>query len=141
MDVLDAYYVFVYLFIYATQVDSWELWNSFRMLCEHHSQLSIALDVLWVKSLWSVVFLSSYFSGCWTRLPVFVLSIYFICLFIRSSLPSANSLGRWFGESVRAAIINTDVIISLRFIMVSLKDYAYCLLLHMQWCCCLASLF
>lgn len=49
MDVLDAYYVFVYLFIYATQVDSWELWNSFRMLCEHHSQLSIALDVLWVK--------------------------------------------------------------------------------------------
>ncbi|KAK7852411.1 protein arginine n-methyltransferase 1.5 [Quercus suber] len=52
-------------------VDSWELWNSFRMLCEHHSQLSIALDVL-------------------------------------SSLPSANSLGRWFGESVRAAIINTD---------------------------------
>ncbi|KAL4577420.1 hypothetical protein LXL04_013529 [Taraxacum kok-saghyz] len=26
--------------------DSWELWNSFRVLCEHHSQLSVALDVL-----------------------------------------------------------------------------------------------
>ncbi|XP_037494442.1 protein arginine N-methyltransferase 1.5 [Jatropha curcas] len=52
-------------------IDSWELWNSFRLLCEHHSQLAIALDVL-------------------------------------SSLPSANSLGRWFGESVRAAIIHTD---------------------------------
>ncbi|KAJ4707623.1 Protein arginine N-methyltransferase [Melia azedarach] len=51
--------------------DSWELWNSFRLHCEHHSQLSIALDVL-------------------------------------SSLPSANSLGRWFGEPVRAAIIYTD---------------------------------
>ncbi|KAH9759952.1 protein arginine N-methyltransferase 1.5 [Citrus sinensis] len=53
------------------QGDSWELWNSFRLLCEHHSQLSVALDVL-------------------------------------SSLPSANSLGRWFGEPVRAAIIHTD---------------------------------
>ncbi|KAG8642367.1 hypothetical protein MANES_12G085100v8 [Manihot esculenta] len=52
-------------------IDSWELWNSFRLLCEHHSQLAIALDVL-------------------------------------SSLPSVNSLGRWFGESVRAAIIHTD---------------------------------
>ncbi|KAJ0102453.1 hypothetical protein Patl1_05295 [Pistacia atlantica] len=52
-------------------IDSWELWNSFRLLCEHHGQLSIALNVL-------------------------------------SSLPSANSLGRWFGEPVRAAIINTD---------------------------------
>ncbi|KAH9798419.1 protein arginine N-methyltransferase 1.5 [Citrus sinensis] len=51
--------------------DSWELWNSFRLLCEHHSQLSVALDVL-------------------------------------SSLPSANSLGRWLGEPVRAAIIHTD---------------------------------
>ncbi|KAG6399474.1 hypothetical protein SASPL_140955 [Salvia splendens] len=27
-------------------VDSWELWNSFRLLCEHHSQLSVALDIL-----------------------------------------------------------------------------------------------
>lgn len=53
------------------QTDSWELWNSFRLLCEHHSQLFIALDVL-------------------------------------SSLPSANSLGRWFGEPVRAAIIHTN---------------------------------
>ncbi|TXG62421.1 hypothetical protein EZV62_013784 [Acer yangbiense] len=52
-------------------IDSWELWNSFRHLCEHHSQLSVALNVL-------------------------------------SSLPSANSLGRWFGEPVRAALINTD---------------------------------
>eukprot|EP00897_Mesotaenium_endlicherianum_P006889 jgi/Mesen1/6228/ME000320S05426 len=25
--------------------DSWEWWNAFRMLCEHHSQLSIALDI------------------------------------------------------------------------------------------------
>ncbi|KAI3774215.1 hypothetical protein L1987_48761 [Smallanthus sonchifolius] len=24
---------------------SWKLWNSFRELCEHHSQLSVALDV------------------------------------------------------------------------------------------------
>ncbi|KAK2446129.1 protein arginine N-methyltransferase 1.5 [Trifolium repens] len=55
----------------ATPVDSWETWNSFRLLCEHHSQLSVALDIL-------------------------------------STLPSANSLGRWFGESVRAAIVNTD---------------------------------
>ncbi|KAF7817197.1 protein arginine N-methyltransferase 1.5 [Senna tora] len=54
-----------------TLVDSWETWNSFRLLCEHHSQLSVALDIL-------------------------------------STLPSANSLVRWFGEPVRAAIINTD---------------------------------
>ncbi|XP_027356887.1 protein arginine N-methyltransferase 1.5-like [Abrus precatorius] len=54
-----------------TLVDSWETWNSFRLLCEHHSQLSVALDIL-------------------------------------STLPSANSLGRWFGEPVRAAIISTD---------------------------------
>ncbi|KAL0327656.1 UNVERIFIED_CONTAM: protein arginine N-methyltransferase 1.5 [Sesamum angustifolium] len=54
--------------------DSWELWNSFR-LCEHHSQLAVALDIL-------------------------------------SSLPSASSVGRWFGEPVRAAIINTNVVIS-----------------------------
>ncbi|XP_062117161.1 protein arginine N-methyltransferase 1.5 [Humulus lupulus] len=52
-------------------IDSWEIWNSFRLLCEHHSRLSVALDVM-------------------------------------SSLPSLNSLGRWFGESVRAAIVNTD---------------------------------
>ncbi|KAM1177603.1 hypothetical protein ACFX13_017333 [Malus domestica] len=54
-----------------TSDDSWEIWNSFRLLCEHHSQLSVALDVL-------------------------------------SSLPSVISLGRWFGESVRAAIFSTD---------------------------------
>ncbi|POO03787.1 Protein arginine N-methyltransferase PRMT [Trema orientale] len=52
-------------------IDSWEIWNSFQLLCEHHSRLSIALDVM-------------------------------------SSLPSENSLGRWFGEPVRAAIVNTD---------------------------------
>ncbi|XP_047327783.1 protein arginine N-methyltransferase 1.5 [Impatiens glandulifera] len=52
-------------------VDAWELWNSFRLLCEHHSQLSIALDV------WS-------------------------------SLPSINSVERWFGEPVKAAIVHTD---------------------------------
>ncbi|GAB2286444.1 Protein arginine N-methyltransferase 5 [Dionaea muscipula] len=53
------------------QVDSWEVWNAFRLLCEHHSQLSVALDVM-------------------------------------SSLPSVSSLGRWFGEPVRAAIINVN---------------------------------
>ncbi|KAG9450145.1 hypothetical protein H6P81_010110 [Aristolochia fimbriata] len=52
-------------------VDTWEWWNSFRLLCEHPSQLAVALDVL------------------------------------RSS-PSVTSLGRWFGEPVRAAIIQTD---------------------------------
>ncbi|XP_022754394.1 protein arginine N-methyltransferase 1.5 [Durio zibethinus] len=52
-------------------MDSWELWNSFRLICEHHSQLSLALDIL-------------------------------------STLPSANSTGRWFGEPVRAAIIHTN---------------------------------
>lgn len=51
--------------------DSWETWNSFRLLCEHHSQLCVALD-------------------------------------IQSSLPSVNSLLRWFGEPVRAAIFHTD---------------------------------
>jgi hypothetical protein len=25
--------------------DSWEWWDHFRTLCEHHSQLSVALDV------------------------------------------------------------------------------------------------
>ncbi|XP_057434586.1 protein arginine N-methyltransferase 1.5 [Lotus japonicus] len=54
-----------------TSVDSWETWNSFRILCEHHPQLSVALDIL-------------------------------------STLPSTISLGRWFGESVRTAIVNTD---------------------------------
>ncbi|XVF48118.1 hypothetical protein PTKIN_Ptkin03bG0165400 [Pterospermum kingtungense] len=52
-------------------MDSWELWNSFRLSCEHHSQLSLALDIL-------------------------------------STLPSANAIGRWFGEPVRAAIMHTD---------------------------------
>lgn len=27
-------------------IDSWEWWNSFRLLCEHHSQLFVALDIL-----------------------------------------------------------------------------------------------
>lgn len=56
-------------------VDSWELWNAFRVLCEHHNQLSIALDV-------------------------------------SHSLPSVNSLLRWFGESVRAAIVNTSAFLT-----------------------------
>ncbi|RID50766.1 hypothetical protein BRARA_H01473, partial [Brassica rapa] len=43
----------------------------FRLLCEHDSKLSVALDVM-------------------------------------SNLPSESSLGRWMGESVRAAIISTD---------------------------------
>ncbi|KAK4757930.1 hypothetical protein SAY87_019231 [Trapa incisa] len=51
--------------------DYWELWNSFRLLCEHHSQLYVVLD-------------------------------------IPSSLPSENSIGRWFGESVKAVVLNTD---------------------------------
>ncbi|KAJ4958360.1 hypothetical protein NE237_025471 [Protea cynaroides] len=56
-------------------VDSWEWWNEFRLLCEHHSQLSIALDIL-------------------------------------SSLPSGNSLGRWFGEPVKAAIVHTNTFLT-----------------------------
>jgi hypothetical protein len=32
--------------------------------------------------------------------------------FTRSTLPSINSLGRWFGEPVRAAILQTNVMIS-----------------------------
>lgn len=39
-------------------------------------------------------------------------NLFMICsmfLFIRSTLPSANSLERWFGEPVRSAIISTDV--------------------------------
>ncbi|XP_074564500.1 protein arginine N-methyltransferase 5 [Curcuma longa] len=52
-------------------LDSWECWNTFRLLCEHHSQLGVALDVL-------------------------------------SSLPCNNSVWRWFGEPVRAAIVHTN---------------------------------
>eukprot|EP01018_Ginkgo_biloba_P031681 Gb_23660 [translate_table: standard] len=55
--------------------DSWEWWNTFRLLCEHHSHLSIALDIL-------------------------------------SSLPSVNSVGRWIGEPVRAAIIHTNAFLT-----------------------------
>ncbi|XP_022851252.1 protein arginine N-methyltransferase 1.5-like isoform X1 [Olea europaea var. sylvestris] len=57
------------------QTDTWELWNSFRLLCEHHSQLSVALDIL-------------------------------------STLPSPTSLGRWFGEPVRTAIIDTNTFLT-----------------------------
>jgi hypothetical protein len=32
---------------------------------------------------------------------------------IRSTLPSMNSLGRWFGEPVRAAILQTNVTVLL----------------------------
>ncbi|KAF8685978.1 hypothetical protein HU200_043904 [Digitaria exilis] len=56
-------------------VDSWELWNSFRLLCDHSSQLCVALD-------------------------------------ISSTLPSINSLGRWFGEPVRAAILQTNAFLT-----------------------------
>ncbi|KAJ9675279.1 hypothetical protein PVL29_024297 [Vitis rotundifolia] len=52
------------------QTNSWELRILFRFLCEHHSQLFIAMDVL-------------------------------------SSLPSANLLGRQFGEPARTDIIHT----------------------------------
>ena len=30
--------------------DSWEWWNTFRLLCEHHSQLCVALDILYVRN-------------------------------------------------------------------------------------------
>ncbi|XP_064983785.1 protein arginine N-methyltransferase 5-like [Musa acuminata AAA Group] len=58
-------------FLGGRMFDSWEWWNSFRLLCEHHSQLCVVLDIL-------------------------------------SSLPSNNSIGRWFGEPVRAAVIYTN---------------------------------
>ncbi|KAM7262837.1 hypothetical protein ACFE04_000520 [Oxalis oulophora] len=51
--------------------DAWEQWNLFRLLCEHHSQLYVTLD-------------------------------------IPSSLPSANSLERWFGEPLKAIILQTE---------------------------------
>ncbi|KAG8058083.1 hypothetical protein GUJ93_ZPchr0002g25818 [Zizania palustris] len=56
-------------------IDSWEWWNSFRLLCEHSSQLCVALD-------------------------------------ISSTLPSMNSLGRWFGEPVRAAVLQTNAFLT-----------------------------
>ncbi|XP_061347751.1 protein arginine N-methyltransferase 1.5-like [Gastrolobium bilobum] len=55
--------------------DSWKIWNSFRLLCEHHSQLSVALDNFKI-------------------------------------LPSENSLKRWYGEPVVAAILDTDTFIN-----------------------------
>ncbi|GJN18962.1 hypothetical protein PR202_gb06184 [Eleusine coracana subsp. coracana] len=55
--------------------DSWELWNAFRLLCDHSSQLCVALD-------------------------------------ISSTLPSINSLERWFGEPVRAAILQTNAFLT-----------------------------
>ncbi|XP_004498609.1 protein arginine N-methyltransferase 1.5-like isoform X4 [Cicer arietinum] len=56
-------------------VDSWETWNSFRMLCDHHSQLVVALD-------------------------------------IKRVLPPENSLKRWFGEPVTAAILDTEIFLT-----------------------------
>ncbi|KAL5676318.1 hypothetical protein ACJX0J_012449, partial [Zea mays] len=56
-------------------IDSWELWNSFRLLCDHSSQLCVVLDIL-------------------------------------STLPSINSLARWFGEPVRAAILQTEAFLT-----------------------------
>ncbi|KAL6888530.1 hypothetical protein ACP4OV_009556 [Aristida adscensionis] len=56
-------------------VDSWEWWNSFRLLCEHSSQLAVVLD-------------------------------------ISSSLPSINSLVRWFGEPVRAVVLQTNAFLT-----------------------------
>ncbi|CAM6114727.1 unnamed protein product [Calypogeia fissa] len=55
--------------------DTWEWWNTFRTLCEHHSQLSVALD-------------------------------------ITSMLPSKNSMQRWIGEPLRAAIIHTSAFLT-----------------------------
>ncbi|XP_027189502.1 protein arginine N-methyltransferase 1.5-like isoform X13 [Cicer arietinum] len=52
-------------------VDSWQTWNSFRVLCDHHNLLTIALD-------------------------------------IKRVLPPENSLKRWYGEPVDAAILDTD---------------------------------
>ncbi|KAF2580557.1 hypothetical protein F2Q68_00006639 [Brassica cretica] len=68
---LDCSYSLCLISILRLLNDSWELWNSFRLLCEHDSKLYVALDVM-------------------------------------SNLPSESSLGRWMGESVRAAIISTD---------------------------------
>lgn len=85
------------------QNDSWELWNSFRLLCEHDSKLSVALDVLWVERNSWFVFVNVdpnlFFPSA--NITPFPLS--------RSTLPSETSLGRWMGESVRAAIVSTDV--------------------------------
>jgi hypothetical protein len=35
-----------FLFFFHAQIDSWELWNAFRLLCEHHNQPFVALDIL-----------------------------------------------------------------------------------------------
>ncbi|XP_027189493.1 protein arginine N-methyltransferase 1.5-like isoform X3 [Cicer arietinum] len=56
-------------------VDSWQTWNSFRVLCDHHNLLTIALD-------------------------------------IKRVLPPENSLKRWYGEPVDAAILDTDIFLT-----------------------------
>ncbi|AQK68359.1 Protein arginine N-methyltransferase 1.5 [Zea mays] len=59
--------------------DSWELWNSFRLLCDHSSQLCVALDI----------------SG---------------------TLPSMNSLGRWFGEPAMETQVTACLFTSQAFL-------------------------
>lgn len=83
-------------------MDSWELWNSFRLICEHHSQLCLVLDILWVTMIGFIFII-------WPDLWVKTNSFSNDWFYSRSTLPSANSIGRWFGEPVRAAIIHTDV--------------------------------
>lgn len=105
----------LYPLCFFMQIDSWEIWNSFRLLCEHHSRLSIALDIQWVEQTWDIFFIRIWlnfrvtFKGFCARISFVILILFFIFLMARNSLPSANSLGRWFGESVRAALVNTDV--------------------------------
>lgn len=108
------------------QNDSWELWNSFRLLCEHDSKLSVALDVMWVERNSWLVFVNVRLVFSSANITPFSLS--------RSTLPSETSLGRWMGESVRAAIISTDVSASPFYHLVknSLKSCIHKMLLI--WC-------
>lgn len=93
------------------------MWNSFRTLGEHHSQLSVALDVLYVYKFVKCSYFK--FNGflmisegnSLLRFIVVIISEYLHAVYLlrRSSLPSLSSLARWFGEPVRAAIINSNV--------------------------------
>lgn len=55
----QVYFIFGHLSnqafkLFDFQVDFWETWNSFRLLCDHHSQLLIVLDILWVHQNWQL---------------------------------------------------------------------------------------
>ncbi|KAL9275973.1 arginine N-methyltransferase 5-like protein [Drosera capensis] len=47
-----------------------------------------------------------------SALPLYCFCISYFPMILSSSLPSANSLGRWFGEPVRAAIIDANLVLS-----------------------------